>query len=308
MRFTNDPRNAPIEKARRVGLDLEFERARRFSPRRVVAASAASGTHWWNKLGTGSSSGITIKTGDGQDVTTLVEHLVERSVVHHTQKDDLARVDFALNSAGAGVIPSLTSPTYNVQPKAFFGFISGAARYARSPVNALNHETQVGYCWPFFGSQGQLGVQLVDRVFITDVTVDHIAKEVAHNMRTAPRQMEVWGLLEGKDNWEKYAEYESERAQAREEGADIPEDPEYPSDLPRSRNVRYVPITSFMYDIHASNNVQTFPVYQDIQDLGLDFGVVVLVVKSNWGSKDLTCLYRFRVHGNRAQELPAPDP
>lgn len=273
-----------------------------------LAASAASGTHWWNKLASGSSSGITIKTGDGQDVTSLVEHLVERSVIHRTQKDDLARVDFALNSAGAGVIPSLTSPTYNVQPSAFFGFLSGAARYARSPVNALNHETQVGYCWPFFGSQGQLGVQLVDRIFVTDVTVDHIAKEVAHNMRTAPRQMEVWGLLEGKDNWEKYAEYEVQRAQARAEGADIPDEPEYPSDLPRSRNVRYVPVTSFMYDIHALNNIQTFPVPQDVRDLSLDFGVVVLVVKSNWGSTDLTCLYRFRVHGTRAQEIPAPDP
>lgn len=273
-----------------------------------LAASAASGTHWWNKISSGSSSGITIKTGDGQDVTSLVEHLVEKSVAHHSQKDDIARVDFALNSAGAGVIPSLTSQTFNVQPKAFFGFISGAARYARSPVNALNHETQVGYCWPFFGSQGQLGVQLTDRVLITDVTIDHIAKEVAHDLRTTPRQMEVWGLLEGRENREKYVEFEAQRDQARADGADIPDAPEYPSDLPRSRDVRYVPIASFMYDIHASNNIQTFPVRQDIQDLGIDFGVVVLVVKSNWGSQSFTCLYRFRVHGNRAQEISSPDP
>ncbi len=141
-------------------------------------------------------------------------------------------------------------------------------------------------------------------VLITDVTIDHIAKEVAHDLRTTPRQMEVWGLLEGRENREKYVEFEAQRDQARADDADIPDAPEYPSDLPRSRDVRYVPIASFMYDIHASNNIQTFPVRQDIQDLGIDFGVVVLVVKSNWGSQSFTCLYRFRFTGTAHKRSP----
>jgi len=36
-----------------------------------------------------------------------------------------------------------------------------------------------------------------------------------------------------------------------------------------------------------------------VKDLELDFGVVALVIKNNWGKDSYTCLYRFRVHGQR---------
>lgn len=271
-----------------------------------VASAAASGSHWWTKLGAGSKSGITIKTSDGQDVTSLIENVVEKTVSHH-RKDDLARVDYALNSGGAGVIPSLTSETYYFKKSHFWGLFTGAAQYARSPVTALHHETHLGHCWPFFGSKGQLGVLLASPVHITDITIDHVPSDLAHDMRSAPRHMEVWGLLDGRENKEKYAVFEARREQLRSDGIDVPEEPTYPKTLPKTRDVRYVRVGTFEYDIRSPHPIQTFSIAEDIKDLGLDFGLVVLMINDNWGHKEFTCLYRFRVHGERSLDLSSPD-
>ena len=55
----------------------------------------------------------------------------------------------------------------------------------------------------------------------------------------------------------------------------------------------------------APNAVQTFPVDEDVHASGMDFGIVVLRVLSNWGQQ-FTCLYRFRVHGRMIEELDYP--
>ena len=276
---------------------------------------AAAGPAWWSKLASGSASkaGLTIKSSDGQDVTTLIGYLVDSAVSMYS-KDILARPDFALHSSGARLIPSLTSPTYELRPTTLRSRIIGSLTgdgYAigRPPITALHHELHTGYCWPFPGTEGQLAVKLAAPTYITDVTIDHVAKEVAFDMRSAPRNMELWGLVEGADNIAKVKEWTAEKAkrreEAREQGEEVEEE-EYPKTLPRSP--QYVRVANFSYDIHAPSNVQTFPVLQDIRDLGVDFGVVALRVKNNWGRDEFTCLYRLRVHGQSMGEMPLPHP
>jgi SUN domain-containing protein 1/2 len=152
------------------------------------------------------------------------------------------------------------------------------------------------------GSYGQLGVMLALPAVISDITIDHVAKEVAFDLGTAPRDMEVWGQVDGKDNAVKVATWRAEQAARRgaaeEAGEPISEadiEDVYPSTLPK--DVPFIRLASFTYDIHAPLNVQTFPVRQEVRDLELDFGVVALVIKNNWGKDGYTCLYRFLVHG-----------
>lgn len=284
--------------------------------------SAPSGPAWWSKLSSAVSSGkgLTIKSSDGTDVTGLISHLVDTAVVRSTTRDIVSRADFALHSAGARPIPSLTSHTLEMRPTTLrgtvLGWMTGHGReMGRSPITALHQDTHSGLCWPMSGDFGQLGVALSFPAYITDITIDHVAKEVAFDLRTAPRDMEVWGLVEGKENLEKVMAFRAERAAQRaeaisaaeESGSPLPEEPDedaYPHTLPA--NQPFIRVASFTYDIEAPSNIQTFAVRQEIQDLGVDFGVVALVIKNNWGKQEYTCLYRFRVHGERLGGTPQP--
>ena len=134
------------------------------------------------------------------------------------------------------------------------------------------------------------------------------------DMRSAPRQMELWGLVEGNDNIEKVQNWRDQRAARRQafEEANQPVPPNladevaYPRSLPKYPE--YIRVANFTYDIHATQHIQTFPVRDEIRELGIDFGVVILLVKSNWGKDEFTCLYRMRVHGERVGEVPLPYP
>jgi SUN domain-containing protein 1/2 len=273
--------------------------------RHPVSTTSAPTTSaaWWHKITSSGKKALTIKASDGQDVTELIGHLVDTAISRHS-KDTLAKADFALVSGGASVIPSLTSDTLEVVPQGFrqqvIGYLTGNGfAIGRPPITALHHETHNGYCWPFKGDQGQLGVTLAHPVFIEEITIDHVASEIAWDLRSAPRKMEVWGLVEGAKNHAKVAAWEDSRNEAGQEV------PTQPRSLPHS--AKYVRVAQFEYDIHKLDAaVQSFPIDEDVRALELDFGIVALRVLSNWG-KEFTCLYRFRVHGRKFEEPPLDD-
>ena len=68
----------------------------------------------------------------------------------------------------------------------------------------------------------------------------------------------------------------------------------------------YVRIAQFAYDIEAGRYAQSFAVAEDVREQGMDFGIVMLRVLSNWGHPGHTCLYRFRVHGETAATIEPP--
>ncbi|KAJ7715618.1 hypothetical protein B0H16DRAFT_1477233 [Mycena metata] len=211
-------------------------------------------------------------------------------------QQDVARPDFALHSTGASVIPSLTSPTYTLRPSTLPGKVLGYFTGINvlpglPPVTALHYDIHDGHCWPFPGSYGQLGVVLGDLVYVEAITIDHVAAAVSVNTRTsAPKDIEIWAMVEGQDNVAKLSAWRAEMP--------IPtHEPARPNMLPKLQD--FIRIASLQYDMHAPKNIQTFPVDPEIRSLGIDFGVIVLVVKSNWGMEEYTCLYRIRVHGRR---------
>ena len=264
------------------------------------APAAIPGTEWWNKR---AKSGLQIKSSDGTDVTALIADLVD-SATSIRSKDTIAKPDYALHSGGARIIPSLTSPTFEIRPSTLRGQVVGLLTgngYAigRPPITALHHEVNNGHCWPFAGSEGQLGVALAAPTYVEEVSVDHVAKELAFDMRSAPREMEVWGMVEGQDNIARVKEWKEHAG-----GEAIVNAIEYPSTLPR--DPEYIRLANFTYDVGSTRGVQTFPVNEAVRSLGVDFGIVVLRVLSNWGQRDFTCLYRFRVHGQRMPDGPPP--
>ena len=279
------------------------------------ASSKIGGVGWWNKWNAAGDGKLTIKSGDGQDVTSLIGSLVDHAVSRFS-KDTLGKPDFALYSAGGRVIPQLTSKTYEVKPDTWARYVIGAVTgsgytMGRPPVTAIHPDIHVGNCWPFAGTQGQVGVLLARNVFISEFSIDHAPRDIAYDVRSAPRQMEVWGLVQGMDNIAKVREYQQTVRQRREETIQhakeqgIPPPPEetpYPQSLPRSPH--YIRLAQFSYDVHSPEYIQTFAVPKDIQEIGADFGVIVLLIKNNWGEEDFTCLYRLRVHGTDKDRRP----
>jgi SUN domain-containing protein 1/2 len=291
----------------------------KMSIKHTSAHSQGTGSSWWDKVVGKDGNQITIKSGDGQDVTPLINDLVLNAVLRW-QKDSIAKPDYAMYYAGGRVIPALTTSTFSFQPRGVLSYAWGAITgrtilEGRPPVTALHPDISVGNCWPIRGSKGQLAVMLVRPVIITEFTIDHAAKEVAYDVRSAPKKMEVWGLVEGKENIKKVEEYHRRREQRhrdlvatalREGRHPPPKEDRYPESLPESEH--YIRLAQFTYDIRENNHIQTFSVPQEIQDLGVDIGIVVLFIQSNWGEPEWTCLYRFRVHGHDVDRRPYPLP
>lgn len=226
-----------------------------------------------------TSSQITLKTSKGEDVTSVVQELIDAALTKYS-KDTIARPDFALFTAGGRVVPSITSDTLVLRSASRANKLLFGSRdvEGRSPATALHPDNAVGECWPFKGNQGQLGVLLARRVIVTDVTVEHAAKELALDVSTAPKDIEVWAVIEGSEHQAKVADYH------------------------RSRDLGEVPsdrllLAEIVYDPDSASPIQTTPIPAEIIDLGIDVGIVIFKVTSNWGA-DLTCLYRVRVHGH----------
>lgn len=291
----------------------------KMSIKHAPSPNQGTGSSWWDKVIGKDGSHITIKSADGQDVSSLINDLVLNAVLRW-QKDSIAKPDYAMYYAGGRVIPGLTTPTYSLPPRSIldyaWGAITGRTPFeGRPPVTALHPDISVGNCWPIRGSQGQLALMLARAVIITEFTIDHAAKEVAHDVRPAPKKMEVWGLVEGNENIRKVEEYHRRREEryrdlvaiaAREGRHPPPKEDSVPNSLPESAH--YIRLAQFMYDLRENNHIQTFSVPQDIQDLGIDIGIVVLFIQSNWGQPEWTCLYRFRVHGLDVDRRPYPLP
>ncbi|CAE6340847.1 unnamed protein product [Rhizoctonia solani] len=246
----------------------------------------ATGSSWWR--GTRGSQQEQLAIG-----SEAMDQIVQRAVLA-TTKDTVMRADFALYTGGGRVIPEYTSPTFSMAPTPGWRRMLGIGTvHGRSPAVALVPDINVGNCWPFAGSQGQIAVLLSRSVKVDAVTIDHASKEVAYDLRAAPRKFAVWGLVEGTDNLEKLAKYQQELEKQSIGG---PMNEAQSEEAPPFKPARIL-LAEFEYDINAKSHIQTFEVSERVKQAGIDVGVVVFQVRSSWGDPNYTCLYRVRVHG-----------
>lgn len=202
--------------------------------------------------------------------------------------------DFALHSAGSVVIPSLTSPTLEACSRV--GGYAASCIEGRPPVTALHPSVHHGQCWPMKGDAGHLGVALARPIHITNVTIEHVHRKVAFDIGSSPKDMELWGIVDGSENIAKFETWKRKRLAA---GSPVNTDP---GDLIRfPERTQQIHLSNFTFDAQADQNIQTFPMDEALNDLGVDFGIVVLLIKTNWGNSRQTCLYRVRIHGQQIQ-------
>ena len=248
-----------------------------------LTALAADVDNKMSKMVSSAGKSTSIKLNSGEDLRTIVNGLIDEALSRY-RKDVLAQPDFALYSAGARVIPSLTSPTYSVRPDTWTGSLlarlsgTGVLR-GLPPVTALHPDTAVGRCWAFAGQTGQLGILLSRDIYPSSITIEHASKDLVIDVSSAPKRFEVWGIVESKEGIEALA-----------------------ATQPDSPATNRMLLMSDAYDAEASNNIQTFHLSQEIQNLHIPITTVVLHILDNHGNTNLSCLYRIRVGGRLAPQ------
>ncbi|KAL7279757.1 hypothetical protein ACG7TL_006164 [Trametes sanguinea] len=154
--------------------------------------------------------------------------------------------DYALAADGGMVFDELTW--------SFPGFASSP------PELVLEDDMRVGRCWRFTGSRGQIAISLPVFIHPTHVSIDHIPRAIAADVGQAPRRMTLWGVIDGFENQER----------------------DHPP-LTKDEYI-FVELADFVYNVTQVRPVQTFALREEVRQLGIDIGLVVLEIMDNWGS------------------------
>ncbi|CAA7033875.1 unnamed protein product [Microthlaspi erraticum] len=201
------------------------------------------------------------------ELRAYAREVMEKEIEKHAA-DGLGRVDYA--SASGGAFVRQHSDPYLVG-KGSNWFASSSRRAHTNAVKMLSPSFgEPGQCFPLKGSSGFVEIRLRGPIVPEAFTLEHVAKSVAYDRSSAPKDCRVSGRLQGKGQ-ESSAETESVE----------------------------LLLTEFTYDLERSN-AQTFNILDASRSALVD--TVRLDFTSNHGSNSHTCIYRFRVHGR------APDP
>ncbi|KAI6138742.1 hypothetical protein BKA82DRAFT_948910 [Pisolithus tinctorius] len=173
--------------------------------------------------------------------------------------------DFVSHSNGAAVIGNLTSPVST-------SLLSGVLKRKHSAWSALDDGNA---CWIFHGQSGQLAIAFAEIINISHVTVAHTPLELTDSVEMAPQKMILWGMVKGKENLEKY---NALRQNATGILLEL-----FQSALVITHNIAFIPLTSFDYNVHTTQHIQSFAILPAVANAGMDFGVVVFEILENWG-------------------------
>ncbi|KAI0366438.1 hypothetical protein BV20DRAFT_952114 [Pilatotrama ljubarskyi] len=186
------------------------------------------------------------------------------------------RPDYALRAHGGRVALKLTSGS------------RGSILSSREddPSIAIDDDVHAGKCWTMNTLPSQLGIRLARILRPTHISVEHLPGEIAVDIERAPKNITLWGVLEGTRNKDIFASLKTAGL--------VDYDRRFPT---IAREQQWAQLVSFVYDIHADNPIQTFPVSRPFVDSELSFGVLAVEILGNWGGNS-TCLYRVRIHGD----------
>ncbi|NWU14445.1 SUN2 protein, partial [Cephalopterus ornatus] len=213
------------------------------------------------RLSAQDGSGVALQHGGTAGVTEEQVHLIVGQALKRYSEDRVGMVDYALESAGASVINTRCSETYETRTALLSLFGIPLWYHSQSPRVILQPDVNPGNCWAFRGSQGFAVIRLSSIIRPTAVTLEHIPKALSPQgtIPSAPKDFTVYGLKE----------------EGEEEG---------------------LLLGQFTYN-HDGDPIQIF--YLEGDSMGT-YQLVELRVLSNWGHPEYTCIYRFRVHGEPA--------
>jgi SUN domain-containing protein 1/2 len=173
-------------------------------------------------------------------------------------------------------------------------FAPPAAAEAKPPELALRRGAAQGNCWPLAGTKGALEVELANDVVPSAITLVHIHPKLAPkgDVSSAPKDFVVYGYPRGLSA--------TAAAAAPALGNDAETAGHAAGDSARAAAGGKVELVRGRFD--GSAGCMTFPVPRH---RAVAVRRVELQVLSNHGRPELTCVYRFMVHGDPAPKRHA---
>ncbi|XP_032758306.1 SUN domain-containing protein 5 isoform X3 [Rattus rattus] len=120
------------------------------------------------------------------------EQKMTRKIMKMIQGDFIEKPDFALKSIGASIDFEHTSPTYNHdKARSYWNWIR-LWNYAQPPDPSVTP----GNCWAFAGDRGQVTIRLAQKVYLSNITLQHIPKTISLSgcLDTAPKDFVIYGM------------------------------------------------------------------------------------------------------------------
>ncbi|KAJ4978581.1 hypothetical protein NE237_009361 [Protea cynaroides] len=196
-------------------------------------------------------------------IRSLARDIVSNEIEKHVA-DGLGRVDYALASGG-GMVVKHSIPYLSGTDRNWFSATTGRIGGVHSDAQKMLQPSfgEPGQCFPLSGSSGWIEIRLRAAIMPEAITLEHVAKIVAYDRSSAPKDCRVSAWLQKKHD----------------------SDPSVKPEM--------FLLTEFTYDLEKSN-AQTIDV--DSMSSG-PINMVRLDFTSNHGNPSHTCIYRLRVHG-----------
>ncbi|KAL3629946.1 hypothetical protein CASFOL_026258 [Castilleja foliolosa] len=204
------------------------------------------------------------------EIRDFARKIVEKEIERHAA-DGLGMVDYALGSGGGRVVRH-SEQFGRLKFGKSLGWLSSPNRVSVEAEKMIKPSFgEPGHCFALKGQSGFVEIRLRTAIVPEAVTLEHVAKSVAYDRSSAPKNCRVSGWMQGKDRAESVMD-----------------------------TTKMFLLTEFTYDLDKTN-AQTFkvgPASSNLVDtIRLDFA-------SNHGSESHTCIYRLRVHGREPRPVP----
>ncbi|NP_001171381.1 SUN domain-containing protein 5 [Sus scrofa] len=124
------------------------------------------------------------------------EQKMAQKIMKMIQGDYIEKPDFALKSIGATIDFEQTSATYNHdKARSYWNWIR-LWNYAQPPDVILEPNVTPGNCWAFAGDRGQVTIRLAQKVYLSNLTLQHIPKTISlsGSLDTAPKDFVIYGM------------------------------------------------------------------------------------------------------------------
>ncbi|XP_016056073.1 PREDICTED: SUN domain-containing protein 5 [Miniopterus natalensis] len=124
------------------------------------------------------------------------EQKMAQKIMKMIQGDYIEKPDFALKSIGSSIDFEQTSATYNHdKARSYWNWIR-LWNYAQPPDVILEPNMTPGNCWAFSGDRGQVTIRLAQKVYLSNLTLQHIPKTISlsGSLDTAPKDFVIYGM------------------------------------------------------------------------------------------------------------------